>query len=58
MHVSMTVPTDDLARVRTIYAELERVGYDRVFSFSPSQQGTPSACSWAPRSPSRSRAHR
>ena len=33
MHVSMTVPTEDLARVRTIYAELEQVGYDRVFSF-------------------------
>ncbi len=33
MHVSMTVPTDDLAEVRSIYAELEQVGYDRVFSF-------------------------
>lgn len=33
MHVSMTVPTDDLAEVRSIYPELERVGYDRVFSF-------------------------
>lgn len=29
----MTVPTDDLTRARTIYAELEAVGYDRAFSF-------------------------
>jgi probable F420-dependent oxidoreductase len=29
----MTVPTDDLATVRTIYPELERLGYDRAFSF-------------------------
>jgi len=33
MHVSMTVPTDDLTTVRTIYPELEEVGYDRAFSF-------------------------
>ncbi len=33
MHVSMTVPTDDLATARTIYAELEGLGYDRAFSF-------------------------
>jgi len=29
----MTVPTDDLTRVRTVYPELERLGYDRAFSF-------------------------
>jgi probable F420-dependent oxidoreductase len=29
----MTVPTDDLATVRAIYPELERLGYDRAFSF-------------------------
>ena len=33
MRVSMTVPTDDLATVRTIYPELEALGYDRAFSF-------------------------
>jgi probable F420-dependent oxidoreductase len=33
MHVSMTVPTDDLTTVRGLYAELEAVGYDRAFSF-------------------------
>ena len=33
MHVSMTVPTDDLSTVRTLYRELEDVGYDRAFSF-------------------------
>jgi probable F420-dependent oxidoreductase len=33
MHVSMTVPTDDLGTVRSVYAELEEVGYDRAFSF-------------------------
>ncbi len=33
MHVSMTVPTEDLREVRTIYPELEAVGYDRAFSF-------------------------
>jgi probable F420-dependent oxidoreductase len=33
MRVSMTVPTDDLSTVRTIYPELERLGYDRAFSF-------------------------
>ncbi len=29
----MTVPTEDLARARTIYRELEDLGYDRAFSF-------------------------
>jgi probable F420-dependent oxidoreductase len=29
----MTVPTDDLDTVRSIYPELEEVGYDRAFSF-------------------------
>lgn len=29
----MTVPTDDVARARTIYRELEDLGYDRAFSF-------------------------
>jgi len=33
VHVSMTVPTDDLSTVRTLYRELEDVGYDRAFSF-------------------------
>jgi probable F420-dependent oxidoreductase len=33
MHVSMTVPTDDLDSVRSIYRELEDIGYDRAFSF-------------------------
>jgi probable F420-dependent oxidoreductase len=33
MRVSMTVPTDDLGTVRTIYPELEALGYDRAFSF-------------------------
>ena len=33
MHVSMTVPTEDLRLARTIYRELEDVGYDRAFSF-------------------------
>lgn len=33
MHVSMTVPTDDLREARTIYADLESIGYDRAFSF-------------------------
>ncbi|MFZ4669704.1 MAG: TIGR03617 family F420-dependent LLM class oxidoreductase [Microthrixaceae bacterium] len=33
MHVSMTVPGDDLADARTIYRELEGLGYDRAFSF-------------------------
>jgi probable F420-dependent oxidoreductase len=33
MRVSMTVPTDDLSEVRSMYPELERVGYDRAFSF-------------------------
>jgi probable F420-dependent oxidoreductase len=29
----MTVPTEDLGQVRTLYPELERIGYDRAFSF-------------------------
>jgi probable F420-dependent oxidoreductase len=29
----MTVPTEDLGQVRTIYPALERLGYDRAFSF-------------------------
>src|SRR4051812_43125121 len=29
----MTVPTEDLGQVRSLYPELERVGYDRAFSF-------------------------
>lgn len=33
MHVSMTVPTDDLRQARTVYRELEDLGYDRAFSF-------------------------
>lgn len=33
MHVSMTVPTEDLRVVRDLYPELERIGYDRAFSF-------------------------
>ncbi len=33
MRVSMTVPTEDLAQARTIYRELEELGYDRAFSF-------------------------
>lgn len=33
MHVSMTVPTEDLRLARTIYPELESLGYDRAFSF-------------------------
>ncbi len=33
VHVSMTVPTDDLSTVRTVYRELEEAGYDRAFSF-------------------------
>lgn len=33
MHISLTVPTDDLQLARTVYAELEQVGYDRAFSF-------------------------
>jgi probable F420-dependent oxidoreductase len=33
MHVSMTVPTEDLRQARTVYRELEEVGYDRAFSF-------------------------
>lgn len=33
MHVSMTVPTEDLRAARTVYADLERVGYNRAFSF-------------------------
>ncbi len=33
MHVSTTVPTDDLSAVRTVYREIEDAGYDRAFSF-------------------------
>jgi len=33
MHVSMTVPTEDLTQARTIYKELEQLGYARAFSF-------------------------
>jgi probable F420-dependent oxidoreductase len=33
MHVSMTVPTEDLGEVRTLYPRLEEIGYDRAFSF-------------------------
>lgn len=33
MHVSMTVPTEDLTEVRRIYPRLEEIGYDRAFSF-------------------------
>ena len=29
----MTVPTDDVTMARTIYCELEGIGYDRAFSF-------------------------
>jgi probable F420-dependent oxidoreductase len=29
----MTVPSDDLAAARTVYPELEALGYDRAFSF-------------------------
>ena len=32
-HVSITVPTEDLAATATTYLELEEVGYDRAFSF-------------------------
>ncbi len=33
MHVSMTVPTDELSSVRRLYREIEEAGYDRAFSF-------------------------
>ena len=33
MHVSMTVPNEDLLEVRRIYPELEQIGYDRAFTF-------------------------
>lgn len=33
VHVSMTVPTEDPAGARSIYRELEDLGYDRAFSF-------------------------
>jgi probable F420-dependent oxidoreductase len=33
VHVSITAPTEDLTAVRELYPELERVGYDRAFSF-------------------------
>ena len=33
MHVSITVPTEDPRDARHVYPELERLGYDRAFSF-------------------------
>jgi probable F420-dependent oxidoreductase len=33
VHISITVPTDDLSLTRSIYSEIEAVGYDRAFSF-------------------------
>ncbi len=33
MHVSMTVPTDDISAARDIYRILEEIGYHRAFSF-------------------------
>ena len=33
MHVSMTIPGDDLTQARSIYRTLEELGYDRAFSF-------------------------
>lgn len=33
MHISITVPTDDLSLTRSIYSEIEAVGFDRAFSF-------------------------
>lgn len=33
MHVSITVPSDSIADVRTLYPELEALGYNRAFSF-------------------------
>jgi probable F420-dependent oxidoreductase len=33
VHVSITVPTEDPRLAREIYPELERIGYDRAFSF-------------------------
>jgi probable F420-dependent oxidoreductase len=33
MHVSITVPTEDLGEVRSLYPRLEEIGYDRAFSF-------------------------
>ncbi len=33
MHISITAPTEDLREVRSLYAELEAIGYDRAFSF-------------------------
>jgi len=33
VHVSITVPTEDPRRARDVYPELERIGYDRAFSF-------------------------
>ncbi|GJM37001.1 MAG: hypothetical protein DHS20C19_03680 [Acidimicrobiales bacterium] len=33
MHVSITAPTEDPRDARTLYPELERIGYDRAFSF-------------------------
>ncbi len=33
VHVSITVPTEDPRLAREVYPELERIGYDRAFSF-------------------------
>jgi probable F420-dependent oxidoreductase len=33
VHVSITVPTEDPRQARDIYPDLERIGYDRAFSF-------------------------
>jgi len=33
VHISMTVPTDSLRDIRTLYPTLEEIGYDRAFSF-------------------------
>jgi probable F420-dependent oxidoreductase len=33
VHVSITVPTEDPRLARDVYPELERIGYDRAFSF-------------------------
>lgn len=33
MHISITAPTEDLREVRSLYPELEAIGYDRAFSF-------------------------
>jgi hypothetical protein len=67
MHVSLTVPTDDVRQARTIYPELEAIGYHRAFSFEAKHDpflpwrwppSTPPPSSWARRSPSGSPAPR